>query len=217
MRKLIRENKGITLIALIITIIILLILAGVALSLTLGERGIFHIAKKAGENYLNAQDKELTDLEKLYSEIKVAAGEGSQITISIEDLNKIIESKVNNGIQDKVTPLQARVQELETELTQKINNVPRFIDTDKLITTIEGQGASWTATEDCAVSCNLRVTNNAGANVYIDGVIVATLCDQQAKVDGDSRSVHLVYMKEGSTITTRENYGIYKLSVYGLK
>ena len=138
MKKQVRTIKGITLVALIITVIILLILAGVVLNLTLGERGIFNIAKKAGENYVNAQDKELADLEKLYSEIKVATGEGSQITISMEDLNKIIESKVNKGIQEKVTPLQEKVQELETKLTRKnlqemVNNVAgRLNDTTNL-------------------------------------------------------------------------------------
>lgn len=59
------QVNGITLIALMITVIVLLILAGVILSLTLGERGIFNIAKKAGENYTNAQNKELADLDNL--------------------------------------------------------------------------------------------------------------------------------------------------------
>lgn len=44
-----KKNQGITLIALVITIIILLILAGVALSVTMGDNGIFKIAKQAGE------------------------------------------------------------------------------------------------------------------------------------------------------------------------
>lgn len=60
---------GITLIALIITIIVLLILAGVSLNLTLGKRGIFKISKEASKNYMNAQEKELEDLEKLEEEL----------------------------------------------------------------------------------------------------------------------------------------------------
>ncbi len=39
-KKIIKKAKGITLISLVITIIILLILAGVTLSLTLGDNGI---------------------------------------------------------------------------------------------------------------------------------------------------------------------------------
>lgn len=90
-----KQVNGITLIALMITIIVLLILAGVTLSLTLGERGIFNLAKKSQENYANAQDREIADLEKLYSEVKIATGDNSQITISMEELNKFIENKIN--------------------------------------------------------------------------------------------------------------------------
>lgn len=43
------NENGITLISLVITIIVLLILAGVTLSLTLGNNGIFNTAKQAGE------------------------------------------------------------------------------------------------------------------------------------------------------------------------
>ena len=39
-----KKQKGITLIALVITIIILLILAGVVINLTLGENGIIRLA-----------------------------------------------------------------------------------------------------------------------------------------------------------------------------
>ena len=67
------NTRGITLIALIITIILMLILAGVVISLTIGENGIFKIAKQAAKNYTNAQiaetsgineiEKQLTDLD----------------------------------------------------------------------------------------------------------------------------------------------------------
>ena len=40
-----RKENGITLVALIITIILMLILAGVVLSLTIGENGVFKMAK----------------------------------------------------------------------------------------------------------------------------------------------------------------------------
>lgn len=57
-----KGQKGITLVALVITIIVLLILAGVTITLTLGEKGIFKTAEKAGENYTQAQRKELEGL-----------------------------------------------------------------------------------------------------------------------------------------------------------
>ena len=42
-----KKEKGITLIALVVTIIVLLILAGVAISLTIGQNGIFGKAQDA--------------------------------------------------------------------------------------------------------------------------------------------------------------------------
>lgn len=59
-----KEQKGITLVALMITIIVLLILAGVTLSLTLGERGIFKTAQGARTNYMNAQAEEQQGLDQ---------------------------------------------------------------------------------------------------------------------------------------------------------
>ena len=58
----IQENKAITLIALVITIVILIILAGVAVNLSLGENGIFNRAKIAREQYKMAEVKEKIEL-----------------------------------------------------------------------------------------------------------------------------------------------------------
>ena len=53
-----KKNEGITLIALVITIIVLLILAGVTLSLTLGENGILQKARTAKIDSEIAREKE---------------------------------------------------------------------------------------------------------------------------------------------------------------
>ena len=72
------RNKGITLIALIITIIVLLILAGVTINLTLGENGIFRTAEMAGKNYTQAQEQELAGIENFNNEINnIIAGLGN--------------------------------------------------------------------------------------------------------------------------------------------
>ena len=42
-----RQNKGITLIALVVTIVVLLILAGITINLILGDEGIFRKAQEA--------------------------------------------------------------------------------------------------------------------------------------------------------------------------
>ena len=57
-RKLKKQVKGITLIALVVTIIVLLILAGVAISLTIGQNGIFSRAQTAVNTWRNAETNE---------------------------------------------------------------------------------------------------------------------------------------------------------------
>ncbi len=63
------NSKGITLVALVITIIVLLILAGVTINLTLGKNGIFKTAEMAGKNYTQAQEEELAGLENFENTI----------------------------------------------------------------------------------------------------------------------------------------------------
>ena len=56
------NNKGITLVALVITIIVLLILAGVSLSLTIGENGILTKARDSKARYEEAREYERVQL-----------------------------------------------------------------------------------------------------------------------------------------------------------
>ena len=105
-RNIIISKKGITLIALVITIIILIILAGITINLTIGEKGIFNKAKYAKEEYLNSQEKEKEEVNDLYSQMMIATNDSSKITISIEELNNLIdrriEEKQNSGYSETV-------------------------------------------------------------------------------------------------------------------
>ena len=74
-RQKIRE-KGITLIALVVTIIILLILAGVTLSLTLSQNGLFSRAQNAAEKYKTAQSQEEDEINKFSDMMYGLVGEG---------------------------------------------------------------------------------------------------------------------------------------------
>ncbi|MCI8637409.1 MAG: hypothetical protein HFJ36_06260 [Clostridia bacterium] len=87
-----KQNAGITLIALIITIIILLILAGISISLLVGENGILKKAYLAKEEHQKGVEKEEKNLDDLYSSIKVAGD--SKVTLTMEELDKYIEKKI---------------------------------------------------------------------------------------------------------------------------
>ena len=63
------DKRGITLIALVITIVVLIILATVAINLSLGENGIFKRAKQAKEQYSNAQSHENDQVNELDNKI----------------------------------------------------------------------------------------------------------------------------------------------------
>lgn len=60
-----KQQKGITLIALVITIVVLIILAGVAISLTLTDNGIFNRARQGRDMYSNAAGKESDQINKV--------------------------------------------------------------------------------------------------------------------------------------------------------
>lgn len=57
-----KNNKGITLIALVVTIIVLLILAGVSIAMLTGQNGILNRASDAGESTAVANAKEKVTL-----------------------------------------------------------------------------------------------------------------------------------------------------------
>ena len=69
MKRFVNGRKGITLIALVITIVVLIILASVAINLSLGENGLFTRAKTAKEEYSNAQGYEEEQIAKATNEI----------------------------------------------------------------------------------------------------------------------------------------------------
>lgn len=84
------KNKGITLIALIITIIILLILAAVTINVLIGDNGLFKTAKKAGESYQIAGIRETIEAEILAMDAeKISKGE----TLTIEQALVAIKQK----------------------------------------------------------------------------------------------------------------------------
>ena len=78
-----KENKGITLIALVITIIVILILAGVSIAMLTGQNGILTQAQKAGEQTEIGEEKEAITL--AYNGAKAENNGGD---VDADDLNR---------------------------------------------------------------------------------------------------------------------------------
>ena len=124
----VKKDSGITLIALVITIIVLLILVGVAINAIVGDNGVITQSKQASQKTVGANEKQALDLalNSLYTEFMsdvwmedttseiedwVTLGklaeelEKSGYELSIDGVNKIStsdETKINPGTEIKI-------------------------------------------------------------------------------------------------------------------
>ena len=88
-----KEMKGITLVALVITIVVLLILAGVSINTVLGDDGIIKKAKETAEATKRASAEE--EMNRLVLEYQLASND--------ETLESFLQEKVTEGRIDGVT------------------------------------------------------------------------------------------------------------------
>ena len=103
--KLYKQEKGITLIALIVTIVIMLILAGVTIKLAIDDNGVIDNAKEAKDQYEQAQANEDSGLNDLSSEMR-----------KYLDANKEMEAEV-----------QVQIQKYQKQKQQKQHHISQII------------------------------------------------------------------------------------------
>lgn len=99
------KQKGITLVALVITIIILLILAGISIA-SLTQTGLFGKAQQAQKESENAQEEENAILENYLAQINEITGEksdgpkvkidGTEVTLTKENFGDYLGKQVTN-------------------------------------------------------------------------------------------------------------------------
>ena len=114
-----KENKGITLIALVITIIVLLILAGVTIATLTGDNGILNQAGKAKDKTTEAESIERVQVE-------VAGSYGIDGTIDKEQLNKNLKNI--NGLIYNGNALSDRNKIANLPATVRLNGYDIGID-----------------------------------------------------------------------------------------
>lgn len=97
-----REEKGITLIALVITIIILLILAGITIATLTGENGILIQTTKAKEETEIASEKEIVQLAYIKANMQYIAEKDRDLESNMqEELNLLIGENKTRVIGDE--------------------------------------------------------------------------------------------------------------------
>ena len=116
----VQKQKGITLIALVITIVVLIILAGVAINLTVGENGILTKAKQAKTDYNLAKEREELELEIANIQIEIMSEENRAATLN--DLYARID-KNKYAIELKFDPVAA---------TENVNTTPTYSIINKI-------------------------------------------------------------------------------------
>ncbi len=129
-----RKEKGITLIALVVTIILLLILAGVTISQIAGSNGLFQRARQAVEKYKNSAEEEQIQigmLEQYVSDFSVI-GE-SEAEVSIKGL------EATGNAKEKTITVKATVQGEPTGVEYKINSDENWTERQTEGTAKEGE------------------------------------------------------------------------------
>ena len=79
-----KNKKGITLVALVVTIVVLLILAGVSINLVLGNNGIIAKAQEAKTKQAEASQNDLKDMNSLIGELESSLNENKFMTKNTE-------------------------------------------------------------------------------------------------------------------------------------
>lgn len=92
-RKINVREKGITLIALVVTILIMLILAGVTIRFGLADHGVVKEAKETVNIYVESQEREQEDLENLRNTIKANRRTESDKTTTTDKTPNSIEGE----------------------------------------------------------------------------------------------------------------------------
>lgn len=101
------KDRGITMISLIVTIIILIILAGISINVTVGNNGIITKTKQARENMTITQQKEAESLNKLYDELM--------------NHETNVDSEMKEDLQNKFQNLQEEFLHFRTVIANTIS------------------------------------------------------------------------------------------------
>lgn len=133
-----KKNKGITLMALIVTIIILLILAGISIISLNGNNGLITKSKQAKEKYSISQAKEKLTTKLMQLQTEMINDEGRNA--KLDDINKLIDSnskyydKEIEDVKDKEENKLVKMSGYYFEVDSKLNILGNIDDSELSVT-----------------------------------------------------------------------------------
>ena len=214
-------SKGITLIALIITIIVMLILTGVALSITLGDNGLVNKAKQATEATEIAMDRDLllsavvgtigtdgtVDLSAIVLPEGFTGSKGTYTsknghTFTVRENGEIIYNGENSGGGDETVGFNWKSVNLEVDTkTEYIwedeynRSVLNFTEDGKMILSSGGMILS---TIDATNSDNIdQTTGNLGFILEIEGPVHITI----TMANENDINLKMILIEEGEEVS----------------
>ena len=196
------EEKGITLIALVVTIILLLILAGVTISQIAGSNGLFQRARQAVEKYKNAAEEEQIQigmLEQYVSDFSVVVGGEGEDKASVEIKTFTVEGnpkeqtiKVNLTIEGEASKIQLSIDNGKTWVPS---------EEEKLEET-EGEYTYTFEGLDLGKSYYVRVKVYDEQEKYVEAISdIVTLSNSITAVESDVLSPKTYLAEDGSVKT----------------
>ena len=114
-----KKVQGITLIALVVTIVVLLILAGVTINLTVGDNGLFRRAQNAADTWQMAEQNEQQEMDKA-ADFLERYKNGNKPLNSVtgeETTNSIVYDKYGNKV---VVPAGFKIINPDDDVTKGI-------------------------------------------------------------------------------------------------
>ena len=169
-------SKGITLIALVITIIVLLILAGVSIAMLTGENGVLTKATESKEQTGIAQEKE--EITLAYSAAKTNKGDKVAEEVTADELNTELDKLNSKGEASGSGTLKVTFGDREYTIDQ---------ETGKISGPSEGTGETPEEPDD------------EGEEIGVEKSYVGYYAD----VDGDGEVDGVIYVDLADTENTR--------------
>ena len=194
-------NKGITLIALVITIIVLLILAGVSIAMLTGENGILSQAQKAGEQTDIGQEKEAIAL--AYNGAKAENNGGD---VDVDDLNRNFGYNDTDATAEGSNPITVTFKESGRQYTIDENGVISGPTEANIIASIRIEGEKSEETPPMPSSDFSHVTGSVD-----DGYVIQDKNENQyvwIPVDKNQKiKVNVTSKEDITSITLTDPYG----------
>ena len=151
------KNKGITLVALVVTIVVLLILAGVSINLVIGQNGLITRSKEAKEKTEHAAKDE----ERMFSEIE------QSMTEYLEPWSGNIASSFASGDGTEANPYIIENGEQLAYLASKVNAGEKYSGKYISIT----QSINLGGKEFTPIGRNIEETDVNNLQTYFDGTL----------------------------------------------